>query len=67
MKENIDLEKLKNELEKRLQMKEDVHAKKFTGTVNEAAYQDSCMEIRNIRKELEDVCDKLGTYIPVRI
>ena len=62
-----ELETKKTELEKRLQMKEDIHAKKFSGTVNESAYQDSCAEIRNIYKELETVCEQLGIFIPVRI
>ena len=62
-----ELEKKKTELEKRLQMKEDSHAKKFTGTVNESAYQDSCAEIRGIYKGLESVCEQLGVFIPVRM
>jgi hypothetical protein len=62
-----ELETKKTELEKRLKMKEDTHAKKFGSTVNESAYQDSCAEIRNIYKELSDICDQLGEFIPVRM
>tara|TARA_R100000458_G_C8252913_1_gene229498 strand:- start:631 stop:819 length:189 start_codon:yes stop_codon:yes gene_type:complete len=58
-----DLEKLKEDLEKKLERKEKAHYGKFWH--KEGAYQDSVKEIRDVYDELSKVCEKLGDPIPV--
>ena len=61
-----ELQQLREELEAKLSRREDAHSKRFNGTVNESAYQDSCKELKDIYMELADVCDQLGSPIPIR-
>tara|TARA_R110002020_G_scaffold281534_3_gene497212 strand:- start:1038 stop:1223 length:186 start_codon:yes stop_codon:yes gene_type:complete len=59
----MELKKKREELEKKLEMKEKIHYGKNWG--NEGAYQDSVLELRTIYSELEKVAEELGDPIPV--
>ena len=60
-----NLQKTREDLEKRLKRKKEAHYKK-PHWHNEGAYQDSVLEIRKIYDELFLVAKELGDPIPVR-
>ena len=59
-----NLQKKREELEKRLKRKEDTHYKKPYWH-SEGTYQDSVKEIKSIYNELFKVAQELGDPIPI--
>ena len=60
-----DLQKRREELEKKLNRVEAAHYKK-PHWHSESAYRDSAKDINTLYDELFDVCKELGDPIPVR-
>jgi len=64
----MDLKEQRDKLEKKLSRLEDSHEKKFSAYIpSETEYRDSSQHIRDVYKQLFQVCDELGTPIPVRL
>jgi len=63
-----DLQKKREELQKRLDRMEAAHTQRFNQFVSsEGAYRDSCKANHLVYLELFKVCEELGEPIPVRI
>jgi hypothetical protein len=54
-------------LERLYTTKSEIHSKRFNISVNEASYQTSVAELREIYEELHDICHRLNTPIPTWI
>ncbi len=59
-----ELQKQFDTLSARYVSKSETHSKRFSATVNESAYQDSCTELNRIYAELVEVSTILNIAIP---
>ena len=60
----MNLKTQRDELQKRYDMLQDAHSKKFSSNVNESEYRESCAKINAVYEELAAVSEKLGQPIP---
>lgn len=61
MDKKAELETLKKQYEFAL----DAHARKFNSNVNEGAYQESAMKLKNLHQEIGKISAELGIPHPV--